>query len=101
MQNKFKTGFVTGYKIEKEEAERQEKLRKNNGIEDENIVVVEKSNMTKFIIKTATAIITKVAQCLIFILAIIGLMTLIYPETRDTFLLIVNNTISEIVKLIK
>lgn len=49
---------------------------------DENVVIVEKSNTVKFLIKTGIALIRIAVAITIFLLAVIGLISLVYPDTR-------------------
>ncbi len=48
---KFKTSLVSKYKEDKKRQEEQQKLKDKHNIKDNNVVVVEKANMTKFTVK--------------------------------------------------
>ena len=51
--SKFKKGnLITGYQEQQTFQEQQAKLREKNNIQDDSVVVVEKSNMAKFTVKT-------------------------------------------------
>lgn len=71
-------------KIEEEQAEErhQRQLKSKHGIEDENVVVVEKFSLTKFFTKTFIALIKTLATIALLILAAIGIIALIYDEVR-------------------
>lgn len=53
---------------------------------DEDVVVVEKSNAYKFTVTVLINVIKTLATIIILILAAIGLITLIYPTTREAVL---------------
>lgn len=93
----FKKGnFVTGCKEKQDFEEKQSKLRQKNDIPDDSVVVVEKSNMAKFTVKTLAAIIRILALVLLLLLAAVGVICLIYPSTRLLFFSIFNGTIGEL-----
>lgn len=62
-----------------------EMCKEKHGIEEENVIVVEKTNMIKFFIQTVIATIKVVATISILVLAAIGLLTVVYPELRNPF----------------
>lgn len=49
---------------------------------EEDVVVVEKSNTIKFLVKMIAVLIKIVVTITIFLLAVIGLTALVYPDTR-------------------
>ena len=69
-------------------------------LNDPNVVVVEKSNMAKFTVKTVTTALRTVANILLVLLAIIGILALIYPETRTGLLEIWKDTIDNLSHLL-
>lgn len=90
-------------RINKEIAEKEEqnRLKKKHNITDENVTVVEKSNMVKFTVNTVTRIVKFVATIVLIALAAIGLISIVYPEPRADVLKIlygvfnsVNNMVS-------
>lgn len=85
---KFRNGFVREVQEEKKREEEQRRLHEIHGIQDENLIVVEKNNMLKFLIRTAGRIVRFVATAAIFVLAAVGLMSLIYPEIRRELILV-------------
>ena len=62
--------------------------------------VIEKSNMAKFIINLLIRILKTTAVVIVFLLASIGLLCLIYPEPRNALFTILNNTFNELKILI-
>ena len=80
--------IVKEYKENIERQAQQEKLREKHNIEDENMVVVEKSNMAKFSVNTFIRLIKFFAAVIIVCLAVIGLTALVFPETREALLAI-------------
>lgn len=78
---KFKNGLVEQIKQEEKEELHQEELKEKYNIE-EDIVVVEKSNMVKFLTKTIAGFVRVMAGILLYLLAIVGLAALLFPESR-------------------
>lgn len=75
----------------KEEAEQeaeQIKLRKKHNITQDDILIVEKSNVYKFTVKLLISIIKTIAAILLIVLAAIGLTTIIYPNIREEFFVV-------------
>lgn len=81
MSNKFKTGLVREHREKQAEERRQELLKEKYDIR-EDVVVVEKSNTFKFIVRVLIRIIKTAALILLIILAFIGLMGIIFPGSR-------------------
>lgn len=79
-QNKFKKGLVADIKNELKEAVKQDELKEKYHVQEKNqkVVVVEKRYLFISFGKTILSI-------LIYLLACIGLLTLIYPELRTEF----------------
>ncbi len=97
--------IITGLEKEKQEKEvfekEQSQLHRKHNIKDDNVIVVEKTNMTKFTIKMAVRFIKLIATIFLLILAVIGLTTLIYPETREAFTGIFMQTVEQTEQLVK
>ena len=89
---KFNNVLVTGYRQQQEQEKKQNELKSKHHIDDPNVVVVEKSNMAKFTVKTVTTALRT--------LAIIGILALIYPETRTGLLEIWKDTIDNLSHLL-
>lgn len=92
---KFKTGFAKEAKETLRQEEEQKHLHEKHGIEDQNTVVIEKSNMTKFLIRCVGKIFRIAAAAMVFILAAIGLLALIYPEIRSEVLQVLQSVLGE------
>lgn len=83
-KQKFHSCLASKVREDKEFEDNQEKLKKKYGIaQGKKIVVVEKSNMFKFLIKTLFAIIRLLATIALLAMAIIGILAMVYPDTRD------------------
>lgn len=79
---KYKRGLVEDVKNELADKNRQEILHQKYSV-DENMVVVEKSNMVKFFIRSLGIGIHVLATIILLVLAAIGLLALLYPDTRN------------------
>lgn len=84
--SKFKkNAFVEQYKASEREKEKQAQLHKKYSIDDE-IKIVEKSNMAKFTINTIARIIKALAGVVIIILAVVGIYSIVITEIRQPLL---------------
>ena len=81
-KRKFKNQLIEQMKQEEREKEHQESLKERYDIE-EDVVVVEKTNTIKFLLKTMIGGARLIIAILVFILALIGLTALIYPDSRS------------------
>ena len=81
-KRKFKNQLVEQMKQEEMEKEHQESLKERYDIE-EDVVAVEKTNTIKFLLKTMIGGARLIIAILVFILALIGLTALIYPDSRS------------------
>lgn len=88
--SKFKKKLVQDIRNEQETAVKQEALRRQHGIQDDHVIIVEKSNMVKFTVRQITAIIKFVTTALLLTLAAIGLLSLIYPNIRSELLVVLS-----------
>lgn len=82
MANKFKKGFVSEYKNKKQQEAQENRIKQKHHITDENVVVVEKSNTLKFIIRILVLFLKTAVWITLIILAAVGILCLVYPETR-------------------
>ena len=82
MANKFKKGFVSEYKNKKQQEAQENRIKQKHHIIDENVVVVEKSNTLKFIIRILVLFLKTAVWITLIILAAVGILCLVYPETR-------------------
>lgn len=72
------------------EQNEQQHLKDKHNIKDENVVVVEKTHIFKWLALFFRVIFTIV----LFIMAAIGIFTLIYPDLRQEFIQILLETIN-------
>ena len=90
MGNKFKKGFVREFNESRRQELEEIKIRQKHNISDEKVVVIEKSNTVKFLFKVFLNGIKTAAWITLIILAAVGMMCLIYPETRTGFFKIIS-----------
>ncbi len=79
---KFNREIVKRIREENEMQKEQIQLKQKYGVDQEDVVIVEKSNLAKFFVKTLARIIRIAADILIFFLSVVGLAALIYPASR-------------------
>ena len=95
------------YKRAAEIIERQQNFEKEQKVlhekynEPDNVIIKEKSNTLKFIIKMFRSLLKTIAAAILIILAAIGLIALIYPEPRDNIFNILLYIWSEFTDMIK
>ena len=90
MGNKFKKGFVREFNESRRQELEEIKIRQRHNISDEKVVVIEKSDTVKFLFKVFLNGIKTVAWITLIILAAVGMMCLVYPETRTEFFKIIS-----------
>ena len=78
---KLHSGLVSEAKKKEEEAFRQLKLHEKYHVSD-NVKIVEKTNMTKFIINLMVRFVKGTAAILLCALAVIGLLCVLHPDIR-------------------
>lgn len=83
----IKNGLVKEVKKQAKQKEEQERLRAKYNI-DENVRIVEKSNNFKFTVKMIGKLWHLILNIVLFILALIGAIALVYPESRQELLII-------------
>lgn len=79
---KFKGELVKQIREENEAQKEQRQLKEKYGMVKDDVVIIEKSNLAKFFIKTLARMIRIVMNILIFFLSVAGLAALIYPVSR-------------------
>ena len=92
-ENKIVTSAISLHK------KHQRKLRKKYNVNTEKVLVVEKTNTFKFCIKTISNTIRIVANILMFIFSGIGIICLIYPDTREGFIKIIHDNLAGLYSL--
>ena len=95
MKHEFNQDLQVGAEEELQEEKKQRKLKEKFGIKGKN-VVVERTNMVKFMIRTMAAIIRLVATILLIGLAFIGILALVYEEPRKELVEILWNALEQI-----
>ena len=85
MANKFKKGFTAEYNQRIQQQTEENRIKEKHHITDKNVVVVEKTNTLKFIIRIMVLLFKTAAWITLIILAAVGILCLIYPETRTEF----------------
>lgn len=101
-KNRFKKSIVGDIKQEIEFKGEQEKLKDKYNIEsdDSNVVVVEKTNAYKFTVNMAVSLVKLAATVVLLALAVVGLLTLVYPSIRNEFLQIMAQILLQLRTLI-
>lgn len=97
---KFKTAFVSQLKEEQQRQREQKKLHRKHHLQDETIVIVEKSNLMKFIISSLCRLIRLTAVIVIFVLATLGGIALLYPNVRNPLLDVLLEILRELQALV-
>lgn len=95
--SRIKRSLVSQIKEQQEFEKQQKELKRKHRIDEKNVIVVEKSNMTKFLIRTIGNVVRISATILILVLASIGLTTLLYPQIRNELLIILHQIIEQLV----
>ncbi len=85
-------GLYLSWQEKQAEKREQEELRKKHNITDDKVKVVEKNNYLKYVIKG----IKLVANILVYILASVGLIALIYPTTHQGLIAIADEVIRQL-----
>lgn len=97
---KYKTMLFVKIKEEEEFKKRQNVIKEKHNIQDDNVIVVEKNNMFKFLVKLFLSAVKFIAAAVILILAGIGLTALIYPRPRAELFVILNQVINDILNML-
>lgn len=79
---KFQNMLQEKVRKDKEFEEQQENLKKKHHIQRKNVVVVEKSNMIKFLLKLLIGLLRFGATAVLLGFAVIGITAMVYPEPR-------------------
>lgn len=93
---KLKTGLYKQYEEEMAEKRNQDRLKQKYHIEEANIKVIEKSTPFKFFLRFLLQLISWIAKILLILLAAIGLLSIIYPESRAALYTIVQQIFVQI-----
>lgn len=83
---KFKKTLVSAAKADLAQEQEQKRLRKKHHVEEEGLLIVEKDNLLKFFVRCLASMVRIGATIFLFLLAAIGLVSLVYPEVREVLL---------------
>ena len=83
---KFKKTLVSAAKADLAQEQEQKRLRKKHHVEEEGLLIVERDNLLKFFIRCLASMVRIGATIFLFLLAAIGLVSLVYPEVREVLL---------------
>ena len=73
------------YKIQQEK-NRHDRIKRQYGLDDKKVVVVEQSNMAKFCVRLVIRLFRITIGVVIFLLSAIGFIALLYPATRNALI---------------
>lgn len=82
--SKYKKGIVEDIKKEKVFEENQQHLKDKYNMTGEAVVIVEKNNLLKYLIKYGVALIRLVVTIAILVLATLGVLTIVYTQKLST-----------------
>ena len=85
---KFKKTLVSAAKADLAQEQEQKRLRKKHHVEEEGLLIVERDNLLKFFVRCLASMVRIGATIFLFLLAAIGLVSLVYPEVREVLLLV-------------
>ena len=80
---KFKKTLVSAAKADLAQEQEQKRLRKKHHVEEEGLLIVERDNLLKFFVRCLASMVRIGATIFLFLLAAIGLVSLVYPEVRQ------------------
>lgn len=98
---KYKQGAGLATQINQEHAfkQEQEKLKAKHDIQEDNVIVVEKKSVSKFLLKLVITAIKTVATICLLLLASLGILGLIYPEPREALIAVLETILDSVTKL--
>ncbi|MFR1225366.1 hypothetical protein [Eubacterium sp.] len=79
---KFRKELVIEVKREEENIKKQKKLREKFDI-PKDVVIVEKTNTFKFLVNVTGGVIKTAVLIIIFLLTVIGIVSLVFPVSRN------------------
>ena len=83
---KFKKTLVSAAKADLAQEQEQKRLRKKHHVEEEGLLIVERDNLLKFFVRCLASMVRIGSTIFLFLLAAIGLVSLVYPEVREVLL---------------
>lgn len=97
---RFKKNIVEEAKRKNQEAKEQERLKEKYNI-GQDVVVVEKSNTYKFTIKMLVNLMRTIITVILLMLAVIGLISLLYPAVRNQLIIVMSDIYGELKMMIR
>ena len=92
---KFRRELVTEVKKEQESIKKQKKLREKYDVPDD-VVIVEKTNTIKFFVSVTGSIVKIAVLIIIFLLTVVGIVSLIFPVSMNELIHQLMITLSEL-----
>lgn len=89
--SKYKKGIVEDIKKEKIFEENQQHLKDKYKMTGEKVVIVEKNNFLKYLVKYSVSFVKLVVTIAILILATLGVLTIVYPNSRHELLFVLED----------
>ena len=93
---KIKNGLIRKRKEELRAETEQESLREKHHIADRNVMIVENGSVVRSVAYIAGSVVRYCALILLVLLAVIGILAIIYPEPREALWKILLNAIDTI-----
>ena len=97
---KYKRKLVADIEKQKTEEKIQSDLKDEYNIQDPDVVVVEKSNMIKFLIHLLTSLLRLLCVLAVFCLAVCGLLALVYPEPRTALIQVFSSILKQLFSML-
>lgn len=80
---------------------RQARLKASIGLtEEEQVVIIEKNNMVKVLLKAFGSLIYTTVSAILLFLAFVGLVSLVYPEPREAVIAVLREGIQQILEML-
>ena len=89
-------GLVATIEREREFEQEQERLREKHRIEAEDVVIVERPSLVKFLLKLGIATCKTAMTIALLLLALLGLLALLYPQPREELLQVLGTMLQEV-----
>lgn len=97
---KYKRKLVADIEKQKTEEKIQSDLKDKYNIQNPDVVVVEKSNMIKFLIHLLTSLLRLLCVLAVFCLAVCGLLALVYPEPRTALIQVFSSILKQLFSML-
>lgn len=88
-------GLVATIEQEREFEKEQERLREKHQIEAEDVVIVERPSLVKFLLKLGISTLKTAITIPLLLLALFGLLALLYPQPREELLQVLGTMLQE------